>query len=64
VSRHVLDGPAIRARIELARENLTVAVGNTLFDLGRTGQGLAETILDEISCELGGIEQLLGDPDE
>jgi hypothetical protein len=55
---------AVRARIDAARDNLTAAVENTLFDLGRVGQAAAGQILDEIAGELDDIGELLGDPDE
>jgi hypothetical protein len=55
---------AVRARIDAARDNLTHAVENTLFDLGRVGQTAAGSILDEIAGELDDIAELLGDPDE
>lgn len=55
---------AIRARIAAARDHLTIAVENTLWDLGTTGTKAAREILGEISDELDDIEQLTGEADD
>ena len=55
---------AIRARITEARDHLTTAVENTLWDLGKVGTTAAREILTEISDELDDIEQLTGEADD
>lgn len=60
----VLDGHAIRDRIAAARDHLTTAVKNALWDLGKTGMTAGREILSEISGELDDIEQLAGEADD
>lgn len=51
---------AVLDRITAARDHLTAAVENVLYDLGQVGHKAARDILTEISDELDEVEQLLG----